>query len=365
MCGNSFGGAHTGPRGQGLKEDESSNRKTNFDGFHNEAHNNLTPRSVTLKPQYASNRSPKATCCQPKSVSPAEHPTIDAPAQTSVGEEINRANATGMSAGELWQGDVPRTTMYTIPSSYATASHPLHPEQLAQFQHDTQRFSQSVPYYASSGIIGSAAPSADSIRAFNPAHNCSCGENCSCKFCAVHPYNATTLHSVQDLGRILEESFSQSPSQPEDSYGSPIDVVDGHGLFQGATSMFLGNTSSSAANTSFEPASQQLTPSSEHETFTTSQDSHLIYSSSSYYTMEYPMQGEVPFLSCTNIGGSYICSDCTCVGCLTHCGHEGSFLLDPSSTEALHQSFPDSVPEHKAPDAAPAPVNPNSFSKCC
>ena len=360
-----MGGAHPSPRGRALKEDKSSNRKTNFDGFQNEAHNCLALPSMTVKPQCSSNGSPKTTCCQPKSVSPAKHPTIDAHAQTSISEEVNRDNAAGNSARELWQGDVPRTTMYTIPSSYATASHPLHPEQLAQFQYDTQRFSQSVPYYASSGIMGSAAPSADSIRAFNPAHNCSCGENCSCKFCAVHPYNATTLNSVQDLGRILEESFTQSPSKPKESCGSPIDVVDGLALFPGATSKFLGKTSSSAANTNFEPANQRLTSSSEHDTYTTSQDSHPIYSSSSYYTMEYPMQGEVPFLSCTNTNDSYICSDCTCVGCLTHSGHDGSLSLDPSSTEALHQSFPDSVPEHEAPDAAPAPVNPNSFSECC
>ena len=259
-----------------------------------------------------------------------------------------------------WIPHLNQTTLYTIPPTYATASHPLNPSQLAQLQHSHTGLSQMVPQYAPSGLMGSAAPSAEGTMTFNPAHNCNCGDNCLCLGCAAHPYNATTRNHVQDLGQILENSHETNnpPSRPQTSYGNPANMSDVHSMTPGIVT-HIGDLPSPTISESLQMAS--LAGASFHQSSNNSsptQGTFPMYSSSGYYTMEFPMMG------CTDVSGSCKCgSDCACIGCLTHTGHDDNDLLDSANAqEQPSQSFNQAiVPVSDTPTSASATPRPS----CC
>ena len=242
-----------------------------------------------------------------------------------------------------WIPHLNQTTLYTIPPTYATASHPLNPSQLAQLQHSHTGFSQIVPQYAPSGLMGSAAPSAEGTMMFNPAHNCNCGDNCLCLGCAAHPYNATTRNHVQDLRQILENSHETNnpPSRPQTSYGNPANMIDVHSMTPGIVT-HIGDLPSPTRSESLQMAS--LTGASFHQSSNNSsptQSTFPMYSSSGYYTMEFPMEQEFPMMGCTDVSGSCQCgSDCACIGCLTHTGHDDNDSMNATNVqEQPSQSF--------------------------
>ena len=265
-----------------------------------------------------------------------------------------------------WIPHLDQTTLYTLPPTYATASHPLNPLQLAQLQHSHSGFSQMVPQYAPSGLMGSAAPSADGSMIFNPAHNCNCGDNCLCLGCAAHPYNATTRHHVQDLRQILENSHETtgSSSRPQSSYGSPINMIDVHRMTPGTMGNIKGDLPSPARSDSFQMSS--LTGSNFHQPSDNSsptQATFPVFSSSGYYTMEFPMEQDFS-MGCTDVSGSCKCgSDCACIGCLTHTGHDGNTLTD----RMTEQEQPDQAfdPVNTPTSDPPTPVSATPHSSCC
>ena len=234
-------------------------------------------------------------------------------------------------------------TIYTMPSTYATASHPLNPTQLDQLHQNPYAFSQTIPEYASYGLLGLAAPSAEGNIAFNPAHNCNCGDTCNCLGCAAHPYNTTTRNHVQNLGQILVSGANdtQVKSRPQSLYDDPFSpTIDIHNMISGIAPAPIGNIPSPPTSAQHEPYG---TPNSSTDTYhitsnnSGDQSGQSIYSSTAYYTMEFPMdQGEL-FLGCNDISGTCQCdSNCTCVGCLTHNGHTGDPLsFDTSPTKEL------------------------------
>ena len=252
------------------------------------------------------------------------------------------------SAPGNWSSYPERTTLYTLPPTYATARHPLNPTQLAYFQQNLDGFSQTVPYHAPYGVAGSAAPSADGGHMFNPVHNCNCGDGCNCLGCAAHPYNATTRHHVQDLGQILEDGYANHPlSRPQSSYGSPINMIDVHNMLLGGALANNDLATSAALQSGLPP--------------------YPVYSSSSYYTMEFPMDHGGLFSSCTDTTGSCQCgSDCACIGCLTHTGHDGDSFLDHTATQAVLEQ-PANLGNSQSPgeDMSPAPEPTPSRSSCC
>lgn len=111
--------------------------------------------------------------------------------------------------------DTPQTTVYSVPSTYATAENPMTPEQQAQLH------AQNIPQYAPYGIAGSAAPSADQIDANDFMHECNCGPSCQCAMCAVHPYNPVANAHMEEMADLLASDIGDSGarSRPQSFYG--------------------------------------------------------------------------------------------------------------------------------------------------
>lgn len=224
---------------------------------------------------------------------------------------------------------VPYTTLYNMPPTYATATNPLTLEQQAFMLQTSQLQSQDVPQYAPSGLIGSAAPSAEGDNALGIMHDCSCGPDCQCMFCAVHPYNAPTRDRVQSLADLLpiDDASHSSRSRPQSSYGSishsPEDAEAEAGTYD---PRIHGNSPVSSIMQS-TPLTQQDPSSNNFQVMpfgNLDQAQHTTAPSSGYLTMAYSY-GSGPQESCTS--GNCRCGDnCVCVGCLTHTGHDGQVL---------------------------------------
>ena len=292
---------------------------------------------------------------------------------TLLGAKFDQMEASSYSpAPRNWFSYPEQTTLYTLPPTYATASHPLNPTQLAHFQQTLHGSSQTVPYHAPYGVAGSAAPSADGGQMFNPIHNCNCGDGCDCLGCAAHPYNATTRHHVQDLGQILEDGYADYPlSRPQSSYGSPINMIDVHTMLSGGPLADNEYLSSPVTRSLQELAAPRTNDSLDglatSATLQSGSPSYPVYSSSSYYTMEFPMISGEFYSACTDTSGSCQCgSDCACIGCLTHTGHDGNSILDPMATQQVLQQPPNLGSSYNfGAELLPVSASAPSRSSCC
>lgn len=218
-----------------------------------------------------------------------------------------------------------QTTSYTTPPTYTTASRSLEPAQLSFLHPNPYLHSQKVPQHAPCGSNGSATPLTGGNAEFTPAHNCNCGDTCDCLGCAAHPYNTTTRNHVQSLGDLLahDDNEQQPGSPPQPPYdGSLLQFTDVHSMTPGINTRLFENVLSppvsSHDRSSILPlAETEVTSSAEAYS-----EAHVpTFSSSGYYTMEFPMDS---LGGCTDVSGSCQCGDdCACVGCLTHTGHNG------------------------------------------
>lgn len=158
-------------------------------------------------------------------------------------------------------------------------------------------------------------------------HVCHCGDSCQCLGCASHPFNNTTKQHVQEMGLIVgmngEEQNQHSPYSTH-ATSTPLDYsLPGmnYNLDTGAQPRtmrpYIGHAHSHHIGNGY-PSHASYAP-----------DQHLM-EPSQYYTLEYSVGMPNP---CSNATGSCQCgNDCSCVGCLTHSGHNG-FDLGPVSTE--------------------------------
>lgn len=166
------------------------------------------------------------------------------------------------------------------------------------------------------------------------SHDCNCGDDCQCLGCATHPFNNTTTQHVQEMGTLVSldgeepnpgtlNNYQNSffSDQPDTSFaeysfpgiGNPIDTGAAHNSIQA----YPHQTATSDLSNGYSPPAgypsdqQFMTP-------------------SEYYTLEYSIGLPNP---CTDVTGSCQCgSDCSCVGCLTHSGHNG-LSLEPGAME--------------------------------
>ncbi|EAW07513.1 putative copper-activated transcription factor GRISEA [Aspergillus clavatus NRRL 1] len=151
-------------------------------------------------------------------------------------------------------------------------------------------------------------------------HNCTCGDTCQCLGCASHPFNNTTRQHVQEMGLLVtldgEESSFDGLNGYHDfsSRGTPSSApLDYH--FNRLNHFGHGTDPMATHNGSDKPVQNGGSPSASYAS-----DQHLMVPSE-YYTIEYPVK--LPN-ACSNASGSCLCgSDCSCVGCLTHNGHNG------------------------------------------
>lgn len=166
------------------------------------------------------------------------------------------------------------------------------------------------------------------------SNNCNCGDDCQCLGCATHPFNNTTRQHVREMGALV----SLDGEDPN------LEVLNGY-----QPSVLPSQSGTSLADYSFagignpidtgvqQNAMQRYSEQAANPDLSNGYSSPAGYASgrqlmapSEYYTLEYSVG--LPN-SCTDMTGSCQCgSDCSCVGCLTHSGHNG-ISLEPGAME--------------------------------
>ncbi|GCB22763.1 protein GRISEA [Aspergillus awamori] len=177
------------------------------------------------------------------------------------------------------------------------------------------------------------------------AHDCSCGDGCQCLGCASHPFNNTTRQHVQQMGLLVAlNDDEQSPERLNSHRGSPLQSQppDFSSLQYSFTN--FGNPLGEGFHpVAMHPYAQQSTdPGHVNKGYSSPPADYLgqqLMVPSEYYTLEYPVG--LPS-ACVDTTGSCQCgNDCTCVGCLTHSGHNG-LPLEPAMPESNwdHMNLP-------------------------
>ncbi|KAL1969417.1 hypothetical protein VTN77DRAFT_8855 [Rasamsonia byssochlamydoides] len=185
-----------------------------------------------------------------------------------------------------------------------------------------------------------------SMFAGDPTHECNCGDDCQCLGCATHPFNNTTRQHVQEMGYMMsslaeedENSESSTPftgpmSPPTYPATASADVTSSNELQSHARQDCAENTSASTFDNVYS-----ATASTDY--------THQLMQPSEYYTLEYPVG--LPG-TCSNVTGTCQCgNDCSCIGCLTHSGHDG-VTLEPAPAPDESAPVGDERPSHPSHD---------------
>lgn len=215
------------------------------------------------------------------------------------------------------------------------------------------------------GVSQSAMPSFASNHSQNPGytpttlgsdpcHDCKCGEDCQCLGCAAHPFNNTTRQHVQEMGVLMTfDGDEHTPEAIANAYQSP----PFHGSNGPASVNYFMQQSSSMDNAvshnTFDPYSDPNDPNSAMPSGYSSPlppDQPLnqqLMHPSEYYTLEYPVG--IPS-ACSDVTGSCQCgNDCSCVGCLTHSGHNGMPLEAPIPGSSVVTTVEQQASSHAPP----------------
>jgi hypothetical protein len=171
----------------------------------------------------------------------------------------------------------------------------------------------------------------------DPSHDCQCGEECQCLGCASHPFNNTTRQRVQEMGEMMTIGGGKSAIE---TYQSP--TFSGSHNWERFNYLPQGlDHSQSIQQQNYEPYSDQShvpqgsnfpRPYTSPVAVGQVMNEQLMHTSE-YYTLEYPVG--IPS-ACSDVTGSCQCgNDCSCVGCLTHSGHNGLPLEAPLQEPAL------------------------------
>lgn len=187
------------------------------------------------------------------------------------------------------------------------------------------------------------------------SYDCNCGDDCQCLGCAAHPFNNTTRQHVQEMGVMMTfdgddstpdpiASACRPPAFQENTATNPVNY-----FIQQPHSMDHG-----IHQTSFEPYSDLNSAMPSGYSSPLSAGRHFnqqLMPSSEYYTIEYPVG--IPS-ACSDVTGSCQCgNDCSCVGCLTHSGHNG-VALDAPIPETSVASSTEDVPSSRSPPTTAA-----------
>jgi hypothetical protein len=185
----------------------------------------------------------------------------------------------------------------------------------------------------------------------SPSHDCSCGDDCQCLGCAAHPFNNTTRQHVQEMGVMMtfdgDDSTTDSmanaynpPSFPRNTATYPM-----NSFMQQTQSMNHGMNKNS-----FEPYSDPNSAMPSGYSSPLPAGHHFnqqLMHPSEYYTIEYPVG--IPS-ACSDVTGSCQCgNDCSCVGCLTHSGHNGVALDAPISETPVTSTAQNAPSSHGVP----------------
>ena len=159
----------------------------------------------------------------------------------------------------------------------------------------------------------------------SPKHNCDCGDECQCLGCATHPFNNTTKEHVREMGLMV--ALDGTPRNANGLNAYPNVPLPMHQQDSPSDEYLYGDFGQQINMT---PYSEQVPASNDPTNGFSSPPtdfSQQMMHTSEYYTLEYPVRFQP---ACSDVTGSCQCgSDCQCVGCLTHNGHNGVSLEPP------------------------------------
>ncbi|PWY77506.1 hypothetical protein BO70DRAFT_68226 [Aspergillus heteromorphus CBS 117.55] len=187
-------------------------------------------------------------------------------------------------------------------------------------------------------------------------HNCTCGDKCQCLGCVSHPFNNTTRQHVQEMGLLVALTDDEQKQRGLNSHrSSPLQGQQGQQGQQSQQGQQDHLTSLPYQYSNFaHPTDHGARPIGMHSYANHSPTLGNVnngYASppadylsgqqlmvpSEYYTLEYPVG--LPS-ACADTTGSCQCgNDCTCVGCLTHSGHNGIGLEPTMENNWGHMDF--------------------------
>ncbi|KAL8921449.1 MAG: hypothetical protein Q9172_004016 [Xanthocarpia lactea] len=214
-----------------------------------------------------------------------------------------------MDAVETMINGAPQTTIYSMPSTLATAENPMTSYQSAQLQASGSWRAQQVPRFAAEGINGSAAQPADSIEATDNLYECPCGDGCACVFCSVHPHNEASVARAQEMGRLMLEPNAPTAlgSPPQFLLDEMANHVTGHGDHTGSQN---NQADDFPGHLGYGPTDG---PSSEQMSL-----GPMLAEGYMYHEYDYQPTGNL----CSDSTGTCNCQElCPCLGCQTHTGH--------------------------------------------
>lgn len=365
-------------------EDTTSENQTGLSSYpldHNGFNLNLSsngayrPSSTPQEPSYPPQRTNESSCCSKK---PPPPPVVPSTGGSCCSGKSSSQSTTPLVPNVPGFHEQPTAWNNTSYSGFAPTHMAWH-DSMASTQPSAQ--SQIVPHYGlpehhvppayvngfsqngtsaythsanGLGIAQSSMPSYASTPSQSsaytpnhvggdPSHDCQCGEECQCLGCAAHPFNNTTRQRVQEMGEMMTIGGDKPSFEP---YHSPP--------FQGTQNWERFNylpqgLDHGIPQNSFDPYSDQPHI-RQPPTFTSTYSSPVpndhvmneqLMHTSEYYTLEYPVG--IPS-ACSDVTGSCQCgNDCSCVGCLTHSGHNGVSLGPPLQDATLPSH---SIPEH-------------------
>ncbi|KAJ5167033.1 uncharacterized protein N7482_005814 [Penicillium canariense] len=200
----------------------------------------------------------------------------------------------------------------------------------------------------------------------DPCHDCKCGDDCQCLGCAAHPFNNTTRQHVQEMGVIMTfDGEEATPDAMANAYQSSSfqsnTATDPMSFFmQPNPSMDHG-----VHHNSFDPYPDPNSAMPSGYSSPLSAGHHLtqqLMHPSEYYTLEYPVG--IPS-ACSDVTGSCQCgNDCSCVGCVTHSGHNGVPLEAPIPEPSQHHASPRGLTASAGGLASRIPVLENVSVPC-
>lgn len=190
----------------------------------------------------------------------------------------------------------------------------------------------------------------------DPCHDCKCGDDCQCLGCAAHPFNNTTRQHVQEMGVLMTfDGDEPTPEAVANTYQtSPYQA----GTATAPLNYFMQHSSSmhnAVPQNTFDPYSDPNTtmPSGYSSPLRPGQPlNQQLMHPSEYYTLEYPVG--IPS-ACSDVTGSCQCgNDCSCVGCLTHSGHNGMPLEAPVPEPSVATTVEQQASSHAPPPTTSA-----------
>lgn len=148
---------------------------------------------------------------------------------------------------------------------------------------------------------------------------CQCGDDCQCLGCAAHPFNNTTRERVQEMGVLMIDRQETTPNGWSQTYPGGYFTPANNGVPQHAyqPTPYTDQPYASPHPPVVNGFSRPLAPDA--------QPGDGLMHPAEYHTLEYPVG-----ISCSDVTGSCQCgSDCSCIGCLTHTGHNGVLAKTP------------------------------------